>query len=227
VKSIATRLLCLHLLAFFPAAVRVLAQGRSSWMIPGYSSYATITWNGTGFDSSVLVDGTTTGTCPLGCSCGPRHYAMVYNIIGPVGGWVTGPEVAWNSYISVENDQTFDDPQPGQDYSFEAEGEVECTAVGLLASFPFPALPNFGLAGTFTASTTDEPVGGFCPQRNACIGGVQPVCPVSKVWEGNALNCYLYYVTFPPVPYIGSTCLIPLPAAIPGEGPGECTPLVQ
>ena len=226
-KSIAIRLLCLQLLAALPGAVSVLAQGCGSWMTPAYSSYSSLTWSGTSINSSVLVEGTTTGTCPLGCSCsGVRHYPRANNQLGPVGGWSTGNFVPWNSYISYEDDQTVDDPVAGVNYDYESTGDVYCTVVGLFATFPFPTL-NWGFAYTFTASTTLAPVGGYCPQTNACYNTKQPMCPVSAVWEGNSPNCYLYYESVPPIFYVGNTCMVPAPVMLPAGGPGECTPKVQ
>lgn len=222
-KSVAIRLLCLQLLAALPGAVSVLAQGCSSWMTPGYSSYSSLTWSGTSFNSSVLVEGTTTGTCPLGCSCsGVRHYPRANNQLGPVGGWSTGNLVPWNSYISYEDDQTWDDPVPGDVYDFESAGEVECTAVGLFASFPFPDI-DWGEPVTFTESTTALAVGGWCPQANACVNTTMPECPVTLVLPTSG-GCFPFYETF--VVYIGTACLWANPSNR-APGPGVCTTKAQ
>jgi len=221
VKSVAIRLLCLQLLAALPGAVSVLAQGCSSWMTPGYSSYSSLTWSGTSFNSSVLVEGTTTGTCPLGCSCsGVRHYPRANNQLGPVGGWSTGNLVPWNSYISYQDDQTWDDPVPGDVYDFESEGEIECTAVGLFAMFPFPDLDDWGEAVTYTESTTAG--GKSCPQANACLNTTLPECPVTLVID--QAGCFPFYLTY--VPYIGTACFWANSSQRVSE-PGVCTTKAQ
>jgi hypothetical protein len=63
---------------------------------------------------------------------------MVYNALGSVGGWYTGSQVPWNSYISYQNDQSTDDPEPGENYDYASTADVYCTVVGLFATFPFP-----------------------------------------------------------------------------------------
>jgi hypothetical protein len=222
VKYIAFRLLCLQLLAGLPGAVSVSAQGCSSWMTPAYSSYSSLTWSGTSFNSSVLVEGTTSGACPLGYSCsGVRHYPRANNQLGPVGGWSTGNLVPWNSYISYQDDQTWGDPVPGDVYDFESEGEIECTAVGLFASFPFPT-PGFGFAITFTSSTTPySNASGVCPQANACTNGT-PACPVSGINRPPAGSmCWPYYESV--IPFIGPLCVqVPWDVAL-ADGPNTCT----
>ena len=195
-KSIAIRLLCLQLWTALPGAVSALGQGCSSWMTPGYSSYSSLTASGSSFNSSVLVEGTTTGTIPLGCggSSEIHHYPMVYNALGSVGGWYTGSQVPWNSYISYQNDQSTDDPEPGENYDYASTADVYCTVVGLFATFPFPDI-DWGEAVTFTESTTALPVGGWCPQANACLNTTLPECPVTLVLPSSG-SCFPYYETF-------------------------------
>jgi hypothetical protein len=216
----AARFLCLQVLAASTITVSALAQGCAGWMHYSYSAYTNITWDGTNFDSSVLIDGTTTGNCPpVGCACNAEHWARSENMLGSVGGWVTGSQVPWNSYISFQNDQTFADPVPGEVYSFQAEGEVECTVAGLFAMFPFPDI-DWGEAVTFTESTT---VGGkSCPQANACLNTTLPECPVTLVID--QAGCFPFYETF--VPYIGTVCFWANSSQRVSE-PGVCTTKAQ
>lgn len=125
------------MLFIFSSVGGALGQGCFNWMIPQYSTYATLSTDGTRIYASVLVDGTTGGTCPSSCDhCSqiltptPIHTPKAYNLLGSTGGWGTGNGGAWNSYISYTNKQNI--AAQSTLVPFLSTGQVICSVAGLL-----------------------------------------------------------------------------------------------
>ncbi len=126
--------ICLFVAMVLSCLGHGLAQGCSNWMTPAYSTYATVTADAQKIYTSVSVQGTTNGVCPVGCGCtGVMHTPRVYNKLGSVGGWSGGSSATWNTYISYSKNQTVT-AQSGTVYAFQSSGQVVCTAAGLLYS---------------------------------------------------------------------------------------------
>jgi hypothetical protein len=115
-------------------------QGCFNWMIPEYSTYTSVTTDGSHLYTSVLVDGTTGGTCSQQGGCDhcsqilnppPMHTPKAYNTIGSTGGWVTGTAQQWNQYISEQNNQSIV-ASDGVIYEFQSTTEVDCNIARLL-----------------------------------------------------------------------------------------------
>ncbi len=149
-----------------------------SWMNPGYDTYASQSTDGTYLYTSVLLDGTTSGTCPPGCECsGVTHQPYVYNSLHGTGGWLVGSSVPWNGYISTENDQSIP-LTDGTEYQFTSESEVECSASGLLysAELPLRFLAVFAEYGYPANGYQDVGQTRFCNEMPACTNPPPYAC---------------------------------------------------
>lgn len=204
---------------------QVMAQGCSSWMTPQYDTYQSESTDGSNIYTSVSVDGTATGQCPIGCSCsGVQHHASVNNVIGSVGGAESGPYVPWNGYVNFENDQTMP-ATVGQEYTFNGQGEVICTAVGILY-IAYLASNRVAIAETSERTLSGPiPPADNCNLAAYCYGGVTPRC-FSSSWHVTGTcppywTCYtLSYRLAPGDPW---HCL-PSSYCFEGSvGPGPCT----
>lgn len=83
-----------------------VAQGCRLDYTANYDTYVSVTMDSTKLYSTVLVDGSTSGSGSAGCFYpNATHTPKSYNKLGSVGGWVTGPAGYMNSYVSIENDQ--------------------------------------------------------------------------------------------------------------------------
>lgn len=204
---------------------QVMAQGCSSWMSPQYSTYDSEITDGSNIYTSVLVDGTTSGQCPVGCSCtGIQHHASIYNSIGSVGGTVNGSYVPWNGYVDSENDQSTA-AAVGQEYQFSGRGEVICSAVGVLY------IAYLGSNRLAIAETSERTLSGPIPPADNCnlaaycYGGVTPRC-FSGSWHVSGTcppywTCYtLSYRLAPGDPW---HCLPSSYCFEASTGPGPCT----
>lgn len=174
---------------------QAMAQGCGGWMTPQYSTYDSESTDGSNIYTSVLVDGTASGQCPIGCSCtGVQHHASVNNVIGSVGGTQNGPYVPWNGYVSFENDQSIA-AAAGQQFQFSGSGEVICSAVGVLY------LANLASKYLSIAETTDYLVrdegGGVCQVEPDCFDMMAPRCPIGVInVVGSDKTCKPCYVSF-------------------------------
>jgi hypothetical protein len=193
-KPTTTRLifLTIFLLASLGTA---LGQGCFNWMILEYSTYESQTADATHIYTSVLIDGTTGGTCSSngGCDhCGqimnppPVHTPKAYNVIASTGGWGTGASGAWNSYISEENDQTIS-ATPGTQYLFNYDWEILCTLGGTL-------LNNGGNGYVSIANTKEQTTvpgqNTWCTSAPLCANTSNPRCKVSSIYEGSNQPCH-------------------------------------
>lgn len=202
---------------------QVMAQGCSSWMTPQYSTYDSESTDGSNIYTSVSVDGTATGQCPVGCSCsGVQHHASVNNVVGSVGGTENGPYVPWNGYVDFENDQTMP-ATVGQEYTFNGQGEVLCTAVGILYIAYLASRYVSIAATTFRSSPFGQP-GPNCDVTPACSGGVTPRCTTAVVVDGKPCSNYhlCFFLSYRFSTTGSYTCVGP-GACLTAGGPGTCT----
>lgn len=138
--TFAARIFWLNLIIMLACACQSAAQGCGGWMNPQYSTYESESTDGTYIYTSVIVDGTSTGTCPFGCGCsGVQHYGKAYNKTGSLADWVNGSYVPWNGYVSTQNNNQVTDPS-GTNLQFVGEGVVVCTAVGTIYSVTLPTI---------------------------------------------------------------------------------------
>jgi hypothetical protein len=162
-----------------------LGQGCFNWMIPKYSTYATHSTDGTRIYTSVLVDGTTGGSCSQSGGCDhcnqimtptPVHTPRAYNKLGSTGGWSIGAAHSWNEYITEENDQNIVATH-GVNYTFNASTNVLCSVAGCFSCITNPIV-------TLRIADTDYIFNGtsldtceyllYCPNGNTaatCGGG--------------------------------------------------------
>jgi hypothetical protein len=85
--------------------------------------------------TSVLTDGYATCTPSPSCPCGsalhtPSAYNRVYNSRTSVGGQLTGTPQCVSCYLSIQNNQSVW-TRPGEAFSFDAIGQVNCTLAGV------------------------------------------------------------------------------------------------
>lgn len=122
------------------SAVLLLGQFGFAQMTYDYSSYDTNSFDSTHIYVTAVVDGS--ATCnnihieSLNCSA-VTHQGQVYVELGNTGGWVYGPKVNPNNYISVSNAQSIT-PTPGAEYTLNADGAVFCSAAGTVFLEEFP-----------------------------------------------------------------------------------------
>jgi hypothetical protein len=104
------------------------AQGCRLDYTPNYAIYENESTDGTNIYTSVLVDGSTTGSPSAGCDYpNAQHTPMAYNVTGSTGGWLTGTPGYMTSYLSVQNNQEVPGA-PGIIY-LDADGEVICSVL--------------------------------------------------------------------------------------------------
>jgi hypothetical protein len=85
--------------------------------------------------TSVLTDGYATCQPSPSCPCGsashtPSAYNRIYNSRTSVGGQLTGTPLCVSCYLSIQNNQTVW-ASPGEVFSFDATGQVNCTIAGV------------------------------------------------------------------------------------------------
>jgi hypothetical protein len=223
----------LVLISFLLASVGTsLGQSCFSWMTLEYSTYESETADATHIYTSVLIDGTTGGSCnPQTCDhCNqimnppPVHTPKAYNLTASTGGWGTGASGAWNSYISEENDQTIT-ATAGTEYPFQWDWEILCTLGGTL-------LNNGGNGYVSVANTKEETttpgLNTWCPSTPICANTSNPRCKVSSIYEGSNQPCHAaHWCEFVAVSAYGtapySCFLVDCQGSI-DTTPGVCTP---
>jgi hypothetical protein len=105
------------------------AQGCRLDFTPNYSIYETESTDGTNIYTSVLVEGSTTGSGSAGCNPNNvTHTPKAYNLLGTTGGWLSGTPGHMNSYSSVQNNQDVAGV-PGI-IDLNASGEIVCSEFG-------------------------------------------------------------------------------------------------
>lgn len=93
------------LVLFFFAVPNAYSQGCRLDFTPNYSSYYSMSSDGTYIYTSVVIDGYTSGSASPGCSSVATHTPYATNKIGSVGGTVVGNGGCMTCSESVENDQ--------------------------------------------------------------------------------------------------------------------------
>jgi len=135
----------------------------------GYAVYVNVSIDSTNkIYSSAVVDGSYYAMC-----CGAMHSGRVYNKLNGVGGWVYGPGVPPQNYISVTNNQSVQGAEGGV-YEDDTTEAVNCTVGGLV----FVANINkvFRIAATYWGPPVVKN-GDLCYwSSNACSAGTTPTC---------------------------------------------------
>jgi len=139
-KTLVVRLFCLLTLLLPGMVQSVHAQGCRVDYTANYDTYVTETTDGTNIFTTVLIDGSTSGSGGAGCNYPTAtHTPKAYNLIGATGGWATGIAGHMTSYLTVQNDQ--EDPGTGDGtYTFTSEGQVICSVFGDFYDAYFPGL---------------------------------------------------------------------------------------
>lgn len=98
-------------------------------VVEGYTSTATGSCNTTCCQGMAYPPYYTCWSCPIPGCAGSTHTPKIYNVIGGVGGWSTGP--AWNpfAYGSYQTTSTYH-ATPPQTISATTEADVICSVVG-------------------------------------------------------------------------------------------------
>lgn len=158
-------------------------------MSPGYSTYTSYTTDGTNIYTSVTVSGVVNGVCPswlpaqLANECHSTvHTPQAYNLIGSAGGWEYGNATAWNSWLSMTNNQQIA-ATAGTEYTFTYSSSVICSFVGGAIYSVAPLTAFIGFAIT-TVQTVGDSGTGVCVTKPDCNGGVTPRCAVNPVDDG-------------------------------------------
>jgi hypothetical protein len=162
---------------------QTLAQCYQGWMCPQYSTYSSYSTDGTHIYTSVVVSGTTTGTCPPGYNCSQIiHTGYAYNTIGNVGGWDQGTAVPWNGWLDDENDQSLTAADHNTDYYFSNWSNVFCTVAGLFYQGGGGVGVYLRIVET-TLSVWNVLPPSTCLTRPSCLPGQTPVCSESEVYD--------------------------------------------
>jgi len=213
----------IYLLAVFvlTSLGSALGQGCFNWMIPQYNVYTTVTADRNHIYTSVLIDGTTGGTCGNGCDhCNqimnppPVHTPKAYNLVSSTGGWATGTALQWNQYISEQNNQSVS-AVPGQVLSLNSCGVVNCSAAGGIFNscsiFQVESAttrvisygPQTGCYKTGTGTNCYYPVNNWCspattpPDNNFNATNLKDAWPITfpAVWDAIAGCARIYGLT--------------------------------
>lgn len=174
-KRATARLFCLLAALCFCFIQRSVAQGCRLDYTPNYALYASATLDDTYVYTTVLTDGSTSGSGSAGCNYpNARHTAQSYNKLGTAGGTVYGTPGYMTSYLSVQNNQQIVGV-PGT-ITFDAGGEVICSVFGTFFSTG-GHLP-LTLSYTYGHTTSSQVVQNtrFCNTVTQCTSGV-PTCP--------------------------------------------------
>ncbi|MBV8675246.1 MAG: hypothetical protein JOZ33_17615 [Acidobacteriaceae bacterium] len=103
-RTLTISLFCLCL--FFGFVHSSHAQGCRADYTFSYATYVTGSTDGTNIYTTVLTDGSGSGSPGPGCNYpNARHTASSYNLLGSTGGWVYGNPGYMTGYLSAENDQ--------------------------------------------------------------------------------------------------------------------------
>lgn len=184
-----------------------------------YATYTSESTDGTYIYTSVLTDGSGSGSPSLGCNYpNARHTASSYNLLGSTGGWVNGNPGYMTSYLSTENDQQIIGV-PGVEYTWDWDGEVICTVFGTLYGSGFS-----GTIGISEATWGPPPVilpNGQCKWATlACDPpGTTPKCTnIRGLIFTNGCPQYMHSDTL----VIDGSCEPDLTIGIAASGPGPC-----
>jgi hypothetical protein len=218
-KTIYARLLLLISLCLILGGRFTHAQGCRLSYTPHYAIYENETTDGTYLYTSVLVDGSTSGSPSPGCNYpNARHTAKAYNMTGSTGGWLTGTPGYMTSYLSVQNNQNV---LGGAGIIYlTGSGEVDCSVFGAFWNGGFnpvgirftttywgppPTLVSGRCLYNILACSTGTP---YC--KSAVLGGIMVApdtgCPSYARGTNVAVNDVCEFT-------IG----------IPASGPGPCS----
>ncbi len=164
--------------------------------------YVTESSDGRNIYTTVLTDGSTSGSGGAGCNFpNAKHTPVSYNSIGSINSKLSGSPNCMTCYLSVQNDQQIAGT-PGVIYTFTGSGEVDCSQFGTFWGnlFSFQA----EVAGTHSKTTSSTPGGGgsqVCSLQSWCTPATTPPdCnPSYTIQEplilGGTASCSLYYDT--------------------------------
>lgn len=166
-----------------------------------YSMYISGSSDGTHIYTSVLTEGSGSGSPSLGCNYPNAHHNISsYNKVGGTGGWVYGNPGYMTGYQSVENDQDIVGA-PGVLYDFSSEGLVVCTVFGTLFSSAFDGKVGESV-GNFVNGGPGGIYTGGCLFKLSCPAGTSSKCaPPSVSAQGSDCSYpydHEYYLTWTP-----------------------------
>jgi hypothetical protein len=138
-----TFLFALLLCVLMPSLAHGQCQIQTS---ASYAVFYSATVNSTGTDiiSSVVVDGSATMQLQYGCPVTSMyqqfqnqlpyitHFPSVFNQIGSVGGWSSGPSACAQCYLSYQSNVDSGPLSPGQHVQLSYTGQVNCSVAGLI-----------------------------------------------------------------------------------------------
>jgi len=194
------------------SAVLLSGQFGFAQMTYDYSAYETHSYDASHIYATAVVDGS--ATCSnihiqsLNCSA-VTHQGQAYVNLAGTGGWVYGPEVNPNDYISVSNAQSIN--ATAGDYTLSAEGTVLCSVAGLVFIDSFPVLSfSVGASETLYANATDTKTS--CSWNKSCPAGQTATCGVGTIYGtppcANFVELYFVWYNFG----AGNVCLQSGPA---------------
>jgi hypothetical protein len=178
------------------------AQGCRVDYTPNYALYVTESTDGTKIYTTVLSDGSTTGTGGAGCNYpSATHTAVAYNTIGSVNSKMNGSPGCMTCYLSVQNDQEIVGT-PGVIYVFTGSTNIICSVFGTFWSNLFST--QIEVAATHSKVTSTKPSSGgyeICNVTSWCTAATTPPdCNPSFVAQapliaGGTASCLAYYDT--------------------------------
>ena len=158
-------------------------------MASDYDSYETYSLDDNyNVYQTVVVDGTTTGSCYYWYGCGPHgqmcqgtwpncltalHTPGITNVIGGNGGSTTGTATNPFSYMSYQTTNSVQ-LQPGQSTSASIQGSVTCSTIGSFFAGPWKT-PTISLR-TAVYSLTSVMPNGMGVYTLACPPGTTATC---------------------------------------------------
>jgi hypothetical protein len=169
-------------------------------MTPQYSSYASYTMDSSfNVYQTVVVDGQTTGSCTYTYTCGQYgqqctgtipgcstavHTPSIYNVIGSVGGWSTGPGQSPWTYMSYQTTVSAN-VQPGQEVQGRWEGKVACSSAGTLLDVIASPLISIKVA-TYALATVNP--NGTATYNLSCPAGTTSTCGTAHLLGSQVAN---------------------------------------
>ena len=178
------------------------AQGCRAEYYFDYAVYFSGSSDGTNIYTSVLTDGSASGSPSIACNYpSATHTASSYNMVGSTGGWLSEIPQAMGSYLSIQNNQQVP-ALDGQDYVFEYQGQVVCSVFGTI----YLSIFN-GKVGASAGNFINSGPGGIyapngCLFKLSCPSGTSSKCAPSSVSEQEAYCGYPYdheyYLTWTP-----------------------------
>jgi hypothetical protein len=186
-------------------------------VVEGYTSTPSGNCNTTCCQSTPYPPYYNCWSCPIPGCVGSTHTPSIYNILGGVGGWTTGPPADPFAYQSFQTTIQLQAVH-GQNYGGSTEAQISCSVAGTIFDVGGPILAWFTEA--FWGPPVSIAPDGTCYWGSlACKAGTTATCTVGKgIPILNPIGCPNYVQATWLV--VNGGCVVPVLTA--AGGPGDC-----